>query len=90
MTIFIGSRYENETITEYPKDGVRETILSTRRPASPSTFRYYLWDETDRIDRVTREVILDSSRWWEVMDANPDVLNPLDLSPGSVIKVPRG
>lgn len=93
MTIFIGSRYENERVTSLrnPRDrSMRETVFATRSmPVSDSTL-YHLWTETDRMDRVAERYLFDTDRWWEIMDANPEILCPFDLVPGQVIKVPNG
>lgn len=91
MTIFIGSRYENEAPFSFadPDTGqVKETVLSTREGNASTSFRYHLWSETDRVDRIARNYLADAEYWWYVMDANPEILSPLDIMPGDVIRIP--
>lgn len=93
MTIFIGSRYENESVQslkDQQTGSVRDVVFATREVLPSDGFRYHLWAETDRIDRVTQEYLFDADRWWEVMDANPEILNPFDIAPGQVIRIPNG
>ena len=92
MTIFVGSRYENETpfLLKDPRtQQVRETVLSTRTLNSDTAFRYHLWSETDRVDRLAEKYFGDAESWWYIMDANPEILNVLDIRPGDLIRIPN-
>ena len=91
MTIFIGSRYENETPFSFSDERgqVRETVLSTRSAPMSDGYRYHIWAETDRVDRLASEYLFDADRWWEIMDANPEILNPMDIEIGQLIRVPN-
>lgn len=88
--IFLGSRYESAVpfwVTA-PDGTVRETVMRGTVPVAPKDAKYYVWTEMDRIDRVAGEFLKDPDLWWRIMDANPEVANPLDIAVGQVIRIP--
>lgn len=90
--MFIGSRYENElpfSFKDPRTQQIRETVLSTRAINTDTSFRYHLWSETDRVDRLAEHYLGDAEFWWQIMDANPELLNILDIKPGDLIRIPN-
>jgi hypothetical protein len=51
-------------------------------------YTYYLWVYGDRPDSVAAFFYGDPSMWWNIADANPEILDWTDLQPGTVIRVP--
>jgi len=47
-------------------------------PAVTATFRHVV-GQTDRLDEVATRYYQRPLLWWQICDANPDVLSPLDL-----------
>ena len=45
--------------------------------------------EQDRIDQVAKKFLGYSHLWWKIMDFNPETINPLDIAPGTVIRIPN-
>jgi hypothetical protein len=49
----------------------------------------YQWVEGDRMDNVAASALGDPGLWWYIMDANPTILDPFNIEPGTILKVPR-
>ena len=88
--IYLGSRYEDADIT-YVLDG---RLGSTRATAfrSPVTqekeVQYWFWRQEDRIDIVATRFYGDPEQWWRIMDANPEIFDPLTIPIGTKIRIP--
>jgi hypothetical protein len=52
----------------------------------------HTWKSTDRLDLLALDYSGDASKWWRILDANPDVLCGLELAQdaavGTVILIP--
>jgi nucleoid-associated protein YgaU len=60
--------------------------------ASRPGFTRFLHYETalfDRLDTLAYRFYGDSTLWWMIADANPEILFPEPLVPGSVIRIPQ-
>jgi prophage DNA circulation protein len=62
-------------------------LLSTLpRPPLPPAEYYTKADE--HMPLIAFKFMDDSTRWWEVAEANPQIWYPLDMTPGTYIQVP--
>jgi nucleoid-associated protein YgaU len=89
--IFKGSRYSSsEVITSVDADGRSVRVLATRTiPAAPGALEYIAC-EGDRLDTLANRFYAEPTRYWLILDANPEPLNPFELLvPGRAIQVPR-
>lgn len=88
--IFEGSRYEDaDVVPTEGADGVyRATIFPTRTVAPPTAFTRHRVVQGDRLDVLAETAYADPELWWVIADANPELLDPDDLKPGTVIRVP--
>lgn len=59
-----------------------------RQPPLPTRFSTYTVREGDTIESIAARQLGDPLRYWEIADINPQVKFPLDLVPGSVIRLP--
>lgn len=91
--IFLNSRYANGPLAQVinPNSG-KYTAAVYRRFPGIQAFAYYTytWKEGDQIDSFAHAIYGSSSVWWRLMDANPEILDPFLIPPGTVIRVPRG
>lgn len=92
--IYLSSRYADSDVTYIlnPRNSVSTASVLRDAPAldpEQSYRRVYLWRDGDRLDDVAQRVLGDSSEWWRILDANPDVLNPLAIRPGTFLVVPE-
>ena len=43
----------------------------------------------NRIEEIAGKTLGKPHLWWQIMDINPDVLNPFELTPGLQLRIPR-
>lgn len=81
-----GSRYARTPVVE-AKGRVR--ALGMRRIPSPPGMLEHVVMEGERLDHLAARFYGDATRYWVLLDGNPDELNPLELLvPGRRIAVP--
>jgi phage tail protein X len=91
MAVYLGSRYETGAVGERVHSDGTLSISLFRGPLKTTTgVRYYPYQVTDgdRYDLIAYHAYQDSSKWWYVADANPELLSPDPLPAGSVIRIP--
>lgn len=90
--IYVGSRYADQksrVVALDRGDGVLvKTVYRNAGFTGTAQVVYYTWVYGDRIDRVAYELLGDGSRWWEILDLNPEILDPSNILPGTRIRVP--
>jgi hypothetical protein len=91
MTIYLDSRYADGALfmAQEPKSG--DYMLSIFRTFPTYNIAYYWYEitENDRIENIANNTLGNPNLWWQIMDINPEVLNPFDLSPGLQLRIPR-
>lgn len=91
--IYLNSRYANGNLGTGidPRDGTNHKLVFRRFPTYKSRAAYtiYTWMEGDRIDIVGSKYFADPSQYWRILDANPDILDVMALTPGQQIRIPR-
>lgn len=48
----------------------------------------YQFGEHDRIELVAHNFLNDYARWHEIMDINPEILDPFSITAGTTIRIP--
>ncbi len=89
--LFAGSRYaRTAVITPVGPDGSRPPVLAARRiPPTPGVFEHVVV-AGERLDHLASRFYGDPRKYWLIVDANPEELNPLLLlRPGRRIRIPR-
>lgn len=89
--VFKGSRYSTTEVVEIrgPDGQVRRT-LAIRVIVPPASALAQTVNEGERLDTLAARFYGEPTRYWLLLDANPDVLNPFEvLSAGRVIQVPK-
>lgn len=86
------SRYSQGTLTRLVNSGgvYNLTILRTVQPLNVAGYRLYTWKTADRPDLVAFTQLGDPTLWWAIFDINPEVINPLSVPPGQVVRIPIG
>jgi nucleoid-associated protein YgaU len=91
--IFIKSRYSSEVIQAIVFPNTKKTTMTVFRMPPKNLnnkkVKYYRWRQGDRIDQVAYTVFEDPELWWKIMDANPEITDPNNISPGDVIRIPQ-
>ena len=86
-----GSRYAGtEVIEPLNSQGGHPRVLTLRRiPQTPGVFEHVVM-EGERLDHLAHRFYNDPKKYWLLLDANPQELNPFELlRPGRRIQVPR-
>lgn len=89
--IFLDSRYNDATITRIYDSRTATYQLTAYRswPLVSVPFFYYEWQETDRLENLALRYLGKPSLWWQIMDVNPEIINPVSIEPGTQIRIPR-
>lgn len=89
--IYIGSRYQDASVS-YLLDGrTGDTHATVLRDIPENTATSALstrWRVGLRLDRLANSLYGSESEWWQVMDVNNDILNPMSLAPGMPVRLP--
>jgi hypothetical protein len=92
MTIYFDSRYADGVhfkAFDSRTNKVQQTVFRTW-PEYSQAFFFYNWVDGDRIDILAKHFLGKADLWWQIMDLNPDILNPFDIAPGTQLRIPRG
>lgn len=92
MAIYNGSRYQYSNI-DYVQTNSSE-------PALPIVFyefsvfgnisyQLHTYVQGERLDQLSFRYYKRSDFWWAILEANPQITNPTDISPGTSIRIPR-
>ena len=88
--IFADSRYSTGkifTAHDARKDDYFVTVLR-KFPTDATNYFLYSWAESDRMDIVASRFLGSASRWWRIMDFNPEIINAFDVPLGTTIRIP--
>ena len=69
-------------------DEMVKTVFRVFPDGQSGAFGQYVWRDGDRIDQVANFFVGNASRWWEIMDLNPEIHSPAEIAPGMSIRVP--
>jgi phage tail protein X len=91
MPIAADSRYVTATIqTQVGPDGETRQEMRTAFPRSKFiTYTFYRVIDGERIDTIANDFYGDGRLWWRIADANPEIMDWMDLDPGMVLRVPN-
>jgi nucleoid-associated protein YgaU len=53
------------------------------------SYTEYTWTVGDNLDYLAAVFLGNPKLWWQIMDINPTISNPLEIEPGTVIRIPR-
>lgn len=89
--IFLDSRYSDGTVFKARDARTRTFELTVFRtfPTDTASFFWYEWVQGDRVDVLASKFLGTPSLWWRLMDVNPEIINPLSISPGTHLRIPN-
>ena len=89
--IFLDSRYVDGTLVKTWNSRKSQYDLVVLRNWSTYVQSYFLynWVETDRLDNLANKYLGNPSMWWEIMDINPEILDPFSIVPGTQLRIPN-
>ena len=89
--IFLDSRYVDGPLYKAKNARTNKYDITVLRecPAYQVSFFTYPWVETDRLDVLALKYLGSSELWWQILDINPEILDPFDITPGTSIRIPN-
>lgn len=91
MTIYIGSRYENDPVDRViTQSGEYIPTIYHQDMPEVQTFSFGLVTTGygERLDAIAARELGDPELWWVIANANPEVFYPDDLPVGTVLRIP--
>lgn len=91
MAINADSRYTSAVVTTgIGPDGETRQEMRVAFPVSRLiTYTFYRMVDGERIDTIAYDFYGRGDLWWKIADANPEILDWMDVEPGTVIRVPN-
>jgi hypothetical protein len=93
VSISAQSRYHapGTTIERLPNSGGVYNITVMRTiPGGTASYYLYTWRAGDRPDLVAAETLKNPNLWWAIFDINPELIYPLNILPGTIVRIPNG
>jgi hypothetical protein len=93
MTIERVSRYYNGNLTQTPNKttGTSEISVFRKFPQNVSVnYVLYTWIEGDNLGEIAKRYNLGEKYWWEILDINPEILDPFTIAPATQLRIPYG
>ena len=89
--IFLDSRYVDGPLYKAKNARTNKYDITVLRefPAYQVSFFTYPGVETDRLDVLALKYLGSSELWWQILDINPEILDPFDITPGTSIRIPN-
>lgn len=88
--IYNTSRYSDGPVvdvTDFERNMVRKVVFR-KWPTSRAQFAMYTWQNGDRVDLVAQKFFGSPDTWWQIMDWNPELVDPTYIRPGTQIRLP--
>lgn len=91
MAIFLDSRYlDGPLFKVWDQQRLAYHLTVFREwPTVLADYFWYTWTSSDRLDILANTYLGSSNRWYEIMDINPEIANPWDITPGTSIRIPN-
>jgi phage tail protein X len=85
----MASRYEGMAPSSSPyRGGILRGRELRKIPSQRFRFGTHQIREGDRIDLLAAQYYGDVTLWWRICDANPEVIDWMWLSPGTMLRIP--
>ena len=56
----------------------------------PANYIEYTWKDGDTLSLVSERFGVGAKYWWEIMEINPTIMDPMAILPGTVLRIPYG
>lgn len=85
------SRYYDGPLAQIRQKNTNKYTIAVYRkfPESRSVkYTEYTWVDGDSLGSLAKVYIGNSRYWWEIMEINPEIVDPLNIPPGTVLRMP--
>lgn len=95
MTVSPKSRYAGSVVAPVTDASgrTRNTILPTAPKDRTFSVSFYRWQGSDRMDLLAHRYYGDERLWWQIADANPELVPSasglFSIAPGTVVRIPN-
>mgnify|MGYP006273391509 CR=1 FL=1 len=91
MTIYLDSRYADGPLFKAENTKTASFVPTVFRawPEYYVGFTVYEVTEVDRIENIAVKFLGNPELWWQIMDINPEILNPFEIPPGTLLRIPN-
>lgn len=89
--IYLDSRYSDGPgfLALEPKSGDYILTVFRKFPTYNVAYFWYEVTENDRIEGISTRMLGKPNLWWRIMDINPEVIDPFNITPGTQLRIPR-
>lgn len=83
------SRYVNTPQVIENIKGIDVLYIGYQEPVAQTfQYSYYITNASDRIDNIASSFLGDPTQWFLIAQVNPEVINFLNLQPGTILRIP--
>lgn len=85
------SRYYTGTLAQVKQKYSNNYTIAVYRDFIKSKkvrFIEYVWVYGDNLGALAKVYIGDAKYWWEILEINPEILDPFNIDPGTKIRIP--
>ena len=88
--IYLDSRYADGILFETynAKSGYHSPTVYRTWPGYVVDVYFYEVTEIDRIENIAVKTLGNPELWWQIMDVNPEILNPFEIPAGTTLRIP--
>lgn len=85
------SRYATGKVSKSydPRSGSYQIGVSRVFPTRTNVYYTYTWVDGDRIDVIAQRLYGTSDRWHFIMDYNPEIIDAMNIAPGTQVRIPH-
>ena len=89
--IFLDSRYADGLLYKAwnPRKYAYDLSVKREWPTYAVQYFIYEWVEGDRLDILANRFLGEPQFWWQILDINPEINDPLTILPGTQIRIPN-
>ena len=89
--IYLDSRYADATVfTAWDSRKSQYNLTCFRNfPRYRQNFFMYEYVEKDRLDVLAHKFLNNPGLWHEILDINPEIINPNEIAPGTLLRIPN-
>jgi hypothetical protein len=92
MSILADSRYaegKRPFKAHDSRDNTYQATILRTFPYQTGRYYYYVWLDNDRIDTVAYKLLGSEEFWWQIMDFNPEIIDPYNIPPNTLVRIPN-
>ena len=92
MTIYKGSRYEYaviDYITPSPYEPSTPIVFYAIGNLGSLKYREHQYSPGERLDTLSTMYYQTPKNWWIIVEANPEVLDFLHITAGTILRIPN-